>query len=85
MSTTRSGKVMFKCMNDHSLGVVCDGHSVEIVQHHTSDTVNIFIDNDCRLIIDDSGWDALLIAARALDARNAGHWMEADKILESGQ
>ncbi len=70
MSNSSSGQLKFKCWFDHGLGVPCDGHTLEIIQHHTSDTVSVVIDGENRLIVDEGTWQALNEAIDALKARS---------------
>jgi len=85
MSTIRSGEFSFKCWNDHGLGEPCDGHTLEVQQHNTSDTVSVVIDGEIRLCIDHGTWDVLIKASEALRMRNAGFWKEADELVESAK
>jgi hypothetical protein len=83
MSTTRSGVFKFKCWFDHGQGVSCNGHTLEVEQHNTSDTVSVMIDGEQRLCVDQGTWDILEKAVEALKMRNAGFWKEADELVKS--
>lgn len=50
-----------KCNNDHGYGTPCDGHTIKLVHHLTSDTVNLEID-EWSHTFDDRIWGAIVRA-----------------------
>ena len=59
MSTRSSGKVIYNCGQDHGHGQACNGHTMEVLWHHTSDTVSIVMDGKVVLVLDDGAACAL--------------------------
>lgn len=85
MSTTRSGKIYYYCMNGHAQMDPCNGHALEIAWHNTSDTVAIYIDGEQRFCCDDNDWAALMTAIEAGRLRNTkvDGWKDAAVLLEA--
>ena len=59
MSTRSSGKVIYNCGQDHSQTEACSGHTMEVIWHHTSDTVSIVMDGKVVLVLDECAACAL--------------------------
>lgn len=83
MSNTSSGIIRYKCWFDHGYEP-CNGHTLEVQQHHTSDTVSIISDGEIAWTTDDGGWNALMAAIEALRLRNSdvAGWKAADEYVE---
>lgn len=52
MSRTRRSQA-FHCTNDCQM-TGCPGHMLEVIWEHTSDTIAINIDGNCRWVCDDA-------------------------------
>ena len=59
MSTRSSGQFTYNCGYDHGHGEACSGHTMEVLWHHTSDTVSIVMDGKVVLVLDDGAACAL--------------------------
>ena len=82
MSTNSSGEFKYNCGFDHQHMTPCTGHTLEIKEHNTSDTVSLVIDGEIELCIDDGGWNALQNAIDYLRLTHQGKWQEANKLRE---
>lgn len=60
MSTVKTRVYKFDCGFDHSQTESCNGHTLQVEFHNTSDTVDIVIDGQSELVMSDGGWDALV-------------------------